>query len=193
NPTQELVDQFFMANGKAIGEVSSGYDPEHPYENRGPRFYAWIVYNGAPYYMNWMSKPDTIYTWVNEVNPADNEIDFGKGDVGNTGYYSKKKLNPNVRPGGGTASGANWIYFRYAEVLLGYAEAKDEAAGPTASVYDAINTVRNNAGVPDLPAGLSQDEMRQAIHQERNVAFCYENKRYWDIIRWEIAGRVMNK
>src|SRR5699024_1388963 len=89
--------------------------------------------------------------------------------------------------------GANWIYFRYAEVLLGYAEAKNEAAGPTASVYDAINTVRNNAGLPDLPAGLSQDEMRQAIHQERNVAFCYENKRYWDIIRWEIAGRVMNK
>ncbi len=193
DPTQELVDQFYMANGKAINDPGSGYDPQNPYVNRGQRFYDWIVYNGAPYDMAWMSKPDTIYTWINKVHPSDNEIDFGTGDVGNTGYYSKKKLNPNVRPGGGAKSGANWIYFRYAEVLLGYAEAENEAVGPDASVYSAVNKIRERAGLPDLSPGLSQSEMEQEIHQERNVEFCYEDKRFWDIIRWKTADKVMNQ
>jgi len=193
DPTQELIDKFFMKNGKSINAQNSGYNPQNPYVNRGPRFYDWIVYNGAPYDMKWMSKPDTIYTWINKVHPSDNQIDFGTKDVGNTGYYFKKKLNPNVRPGGGPKSGANWIYFRYAEVLLGYAEAENEAVGPNASVYSAMNKIRNRAGLPNLQAGLTQGEMRKAIHQERDVELCFENKRFWDIIRWGIADSVMNQ
>ncbi len=193
DPTQELVDKFYMANGKPISDSNSGYDPQNPYVNREPRFYDWIVYNGAPYDMNWMSKPDTIYTWINKVNPSDNEIDFGTNDVGNTAYYFKKKLNPDVRPGGGPKSGQNWIYFRYAEVLLGYAEAQNEAIGPDATVYDAVNKVRERAGLPDLQSGMSQDAMRKEIHQERDVEFCLEDKRFWDIIRWGIADSVMNQ
>ncbi|HYW36302.1 MAG TPA: RagB/SusD family nutrient uptake outer membrane protein, partial [Balneolaceae bacterium] len=193
DPTQELVNKFYMANGKPISASNSGYDPQNPYKNRGQRFYDWIVYNGAPYDMNWMSKPDTIYTWINKVHPSKNQIDFDSKDVGNTGYYSKKKLNPNVRPGGGAKSGQNWIYFRYAEVLLGYAEAENEAVGPNASVYNAVNKVRHRAGLPDLQPGMSQAAMRKEIHQERDVEFCYENKRFWDIIRWGIADSVMNQ
>ncbi len=192
DPTQELVDKYYMANGKPITDPTSGYDPQNPYVNRDPRFYDWIVYNGAPYDMAWMSKPDTIYTWINKVKPSLNQIDFGSSDVGNTGYYSKKKLNPLVRPGG-SKSGANWIYFRYAEVLLGYAEAQNEAVGPDASVYDAVNKIRERAGIPDLAAGMNQDQMRREIHQERDVELSYENKRFWDIIRWGIADSVMNQ
>ncbi len=181
-----------MANGKPITDPTSGYDPQNPYVNRDPRFYDWVVYNGAPYDMAWMSKPDTIYTWINKVKPSLNQIDFGSSDVGNTGYYSKKKLNPLVRPGG-SKSGANWIYFRYAEVLLGYAEAQNEAVGPDASVYDAVNKIRERAGIPDLAPGMNQDQMRREIHQERDVELSYENKRFWDIIRWGIADSVMNQ
>lgn len=193
DPTQELINKFFMANGKAITDPGSGYDPQDPYTGRGKRFYNWIVYDGAPYYMDWMSKPDTIYTRIDEVHPSDNQIDFGTDDVGNTGYYFKKKLNPLVRPGGGAVSGANYVYYRYAEVLLGYAEAQNEAVGPDASVYNAINLIRKRAGLPDLTAGLNQNEMRKAIHHERNVELCFEQKRYFDIIRWKIADSVMNK
>src|SRR5690606_20723943 len=54
NPTQELVDQFRMANGKLITDPTSGYDSQNPYVNREKRFYDWIVYDGAPYKMDWM-------------------------------------------------------------------------------------------------------------------------------------------
>lgn len=191
NPTQELVDQFFMANGKPISDPTSGYDPQNPYKNRERRFYKWIVYDGAPYKMNWMPAEDTIYTRIDKVRPSKNEIDFGSTDVGNTGYYFKKKLNPLYRPGG-NASGANYIFFRYTEVLLGYAEAQNEAVGPDQSVYDAINEIRARVNLPALPAGLSQSEMRDAIRQERRVELCFENKRFYDIIRWRIADKVLS-
>lgn len=193
DPTQELVDQFFMANGKPITDPASGYDSQHPYVGREKRFYDWIVYDGARYDMDWMDKPDTIYTRIDKVHPSLNQIDFGTDDVGNTAYYFKKKLNPLVRPGGGAVSGANYIYYRYAEVLLGYAEAQNEAVGPDGSVYNAINLIRKRAGLPDLKGGLNQDDMRKAIRQERRVELCFEQKRFYDIIRWKTAMDVMNK
>lgn len=192
NPTQELVDEFEMANGKRITDPTSGYDPQNPYVGRDRRFYKWIVYDGAPYKMDWMPRTDTIYTRIDKVRPSLNEIDFASTDVSNTAYYSKKKLNPLNRPAAGL-SGANYIYFRYTEVLLGYAEAQNEAVGPDASVYSAINSVRARSNQPALPAGLSQAEMRDAIRHERRVEFCYENKRFIDIIRWRIAHDVLNK
>ena len=192
DPTQELVDQFFMANGKAITDPTSGYDPQHPYVGREPRFYDWIVYDGAPYFQTWMPKVDTIYTRIDKLHPSKNEIDFGSSDVSNTAYYFKKKLNPLAKPGNGASSGANFIYYRYAEVLLGYAEAQNEAVGPDASVYAAINPIRVRAGLPVLTPGLSQAAMRTAIAQERRVELCFEDKRFYDIIRLGIASTVMN-
>ncbi len=190
NPTQELVDQFFMANGKPITDPTSGYNPQQPYVGRERRFYKWIVYDGAPYKMDWMSAQDTIYTRIDKVRPSLNQIDFASTDVSNTGYYFKKKLNPKNRPAQGL-SGANYIYFRYAEVLLGYAEAQNEAVGPDVSVYNAMNAIRTRVNLPDLPAGLSQSQMRDAIRQERRVELCFENKRFQDIIRWKIADQVL--
>lgn len=192
DPTQELIDQFCMANGKLITDPTSGYDPQHPYVGREKRFYDFIVYDGAPYKQDWMAKTDTIFTRIDKVNPSKNEIDFASDDVGNTAYYSKKKINPDA-PRGGGASGQNYIYYRYSMVLLNYAEAQNEAVGPDASVYDAINSIRNRSNLPDLAAGLDKTGMRDAIHRERRVELCYENNRFFDIIRWKIAGDVMNK
>lgn len=191
-PTQELVDQFAMANGKTISDPASGYDPQKPYVNREKRFYDFIVYDGAPYKQDWMAKTDTIYTRIDKVRPSKNQIDFGTDDVGNTGYYFKKKINP-LKPRGGAASGQNYVYYRYAEVLLNYAEAQNEAAGPDASVYSAINAIRKRSNLPELPAGLTKETMRQAIRRERRVELCFEAKRFYDIVRWVIAEDVMNK
>ncbi|WP_018612051.1 RagB/SusD family nutrient uptake outer membrane protein [Segetibacter koreensis] len=192
DPTQELVDQFAMANGKPISDPTSGYDPQNPYLGREKRFYDFIVYDGAIYKQDWMEKPDTIYTRIDKVHPSKNQIDFGTDDVGNTGYYFKKKINP-LKPRGGAASGENYVYYRYAEVLLNYAEAQNEAAGPDASVYDAINKIRSRSNLPALPAGLSQSQMRAAIYRERRVELCFEAKRFYDIIRWKIGEDVLNK
>lgn len=192
DPTQELVDQFCMANGKLITDPTSGYDPQHPYIGREKRFYDFIVYDGAPYKQDWMATVDTIFTRIDKVHPSKNEIDFASDDVGNTAYYSKKKINPDA-PRGGGASGQNYIFYRYAMVLLNYAEAQNEAAGPDASVYDAINSIRQRSNLPDLTPGLDQAAMRDAIRRERRVELCYENNRFFDIIRWKIADDVMNK
>ena len=77
-------------------------------------------------------------------------------------------------------------------MLLGYAEAQNEAVGPDQSVYDAINQIRTRSSLPALAKGLSQSQMRDAIRQERRVELCFENKRFYDMIRWRIADKVLS-
>lgn len=202
NPTQELVDTYRMANGLRITDPASGYDPQHPYVGREQRFYDFIVYDGATYKQDWMPKADIIWTRIDTYKnspsytdyPTSNKIDFGSTDVSNTAYYFKKKLN-NLAAEGGNQSGQNYVYYRYAEVLLGYAEAQNEAAGPDASVYEALNKVRTRAStnLPPLVVGsLSKDEMRQEIRDQRRIEFAFEAKRFYDIMRWKTAGTVLN-
>ena len=193
-PTQELVDDYQMANGKNITDPTSGYDPQNPYVGREKRFYDFVVYDGATYKQDWMTTADVIYTRIDKVHPSKNQIDFGGDDVGNTAYYSKKRLD-NAHPRGGNLDGRNYVYYRYSEVLLNYAEAQNEAVGPDASVYEAVNAIRQRPGT-DLPAltpGMSQAEMRTAIKRERRIEFSYEAKRLLDLWRWKDAMTEMNK
>jgi len=93
-----------------------------------------------------------------------------------------------------TRSEHDWILLRYAEVLLNYAEATNEISGPTAEVYNAVNTVRGRTGIdmPPLPDGLTKDEMRDRIWNERRVEFAMEGLRYSDIRRWKLAETYIN-
>ncbi len=191
NPTQELVDDYDMDNGLPISNPASGYDPKHPYVHREKRFYQSIVYDGSYFYN------DTIYTRQGINSP--NEIDLSDhNDAGQTGYYIRKNVNENITlgpdnwnsPGSG---GQNYYYFRYAEVLLNYAEAQNEASGPDATVYDAINQVRTRSALPNLTPGLPQDQMRTAIRRERRVELAFEDKRWWDLMRWKLAEVNINK
>jgi len=192
-PTQELVDEYQMANGLDIDDPASGYDPQDPYVGRENRFYDFIVYDGATYKQDWMTEADVIYTRIDKVHPSRNQIDFGADDVGNTGYYFKKRLD-NAHPRGGNQDGRNYVYYRYAEVLLNYAEAQNEAVGPDVSVYEAINAIRQRPGT-DLPAlaGMTQAEMRDAIKRERRIELVYEGHRLYDLWRWKDAMTEMNK
>jgi hypothetical protein len=87
-----------------------------------------------------------------------------------------------------------WIYIRYAEVLLNYAEAQNEATGPDASVYAAVNAIRQRTGVgmPALPTGLTQSQMRDRIRQERRIELAFEEHRFYDVRRWKIAPTTEN-
>ncbi|MBO9657199.1 MAG: RagB/SusD family nutrient uptake outer membrane protein, partial [Chitinophagaceae bacterium] len=82
--------------------------------------------------------------------------------------------------------------FRFAELLLLYAEAKIEANDIDASVYTAINRVRRRALMPDLPTGLSQAQLRKALRYERKVELANDGLRWYDLRRWGIANTVMN-
>jgi hypothetical protein len=184
-PTQNLVDAYEMKDGKSITQ-SPLYSDNDPYKDRDPRFYATVLYNGSVF------GGKTVETFEGGANSKS-----VSDDASNTGYYIRKYLNPSMEkmtqlyP---NTSDQDWIYIRYAEVLLNYAEAQNEAVGPDATVYDAINQVRSRPSVnqPPLPAGLSQADMRLQIRNERRVELSFEEHRYFDIRRWGIAKHVLN-
>jgi hypothetical protein len=187
-PLQNLVDAYPMANGKAITDPTSGYDPANPYTNRDPRFYQTILYNGAPY------RGSVIETFT--PGGKDSQDGPSNWNTSKTGYYLLKFMddkNPIINPWE-VAGRQPWFYFRYAEILLNYAEAQNEAAGPDATVYAALNTIRSRASVnmPAVPEGLGQEQMRQYIRNERQIELAFEEHRYYDVRRWMIAQTTEN-
>lgn len=185
-PLQNLVDDYQMTNGKNITDAGSGYDPQNPYVNRDPRFYATVLYNGASY------RGSTIDAY--SPGGKDSKDGPSNWNTTKTGYYLRKFMNDNdpIDNPWSSAGQQPWIYLRYAEVLLNYAEAQNEAVGPDASVYSAVNLIRQRASVamPPLVAGLSQSQMRDAIRKERRIELAFEEHRFYDVRRWKIADVV---
>ncbi|MFD2828565.1 RagB/SusD family nutrient uptake outer membrane protein [Leeuwenhoekiella polynyae] len=184
-PTQNLVDDFEMIDGSDIEDAGSGYNPQNPYVNRDPRFYATVVYNGS------ILRDRAYESFVpnGKDSPEGNE----PWNTSPTGYLMRKFIQEDITLNDWNNMGASpWRYFRYAEILLNYAEAQNEAAGPDQSVYDAVNAVRQRAGMPVL-SGLSKDQMREALRSERRVELAYEEHRYYDVRRWMIAMDVENE
>lgn len=187
-PLQNFVDAYQMNNGKSIDDATSGYNPQDPYKNRDPRFYMTVLTNDAAY------RGNTVQTFV--PGGKDSKDGPSNWNTSKTGYYLKKYMNdalPIDNPWD-IAGTQPWIYFRYAEILLNYAEAQNEAAGPDQSVYDAVNAIRRRTGVgmPALPTGLSQAQMRDAIRKERQIELAFEEHRYYDVRRWKIANVTEN-
>ncbi len=186
-PTHDLVQQYFMKNGLPITDPASGYDPQNPYKDREKRFYQSISYDGAEWLGNLMIYKVGSGSLL-EFDPTDARAGA------NTGYDLVKGMNPKYAiHGDNKMNSASQKFFRYAEVLLSYAEAQNEASGPDPSVYAAINKVRVRSALPGLRSGLTQNEMRAAIRQERRVELAFEQKRLLDLLRWKIAEINLNR
>ncbi|WP_270568932.1 RagB/SusD family nutrient uptake outer membrane protein [Coprobacter secundus] len=203
NPSQMLVDAFEMQDGTPF----DWNDPEeaaHPYENRDARFYASILYDGVVWKDSTLSLSTNRYVWdendrrkwKNVTDNLPNGLYCSKVEATKTGYFIRKHQNEAVSCGtknrylNRDGEGGNLIVLRYAEILLTYAEAKNEFSGPDQTVYDAINHVRRRAGQPEI-SGLGQAELRERIRNERRVELAFENKRYFDIMRWRIGDKVL--
>lgn len=194
-PTQEMVEAFPMANGLAITDPASGYDPNNYWVGRDPRFYSVVVYNGAPYGLGGdASRVQWTYKGTTDNGgPGDGYLaDFGTS----TGYYCRKGVDTTITQALAWNVGTDWIEMRYAEVLLNTAEAANEI-GMTQPGYDAITALRARAGIAPgsnnlfgLAAGMSQTQMRQAIIAERRIELCFENKRFWDLRRWRMLNTL---
>lgn len=183
------------------------YDKNNPYANRDPRFYATVYYNGSKRYCNWSTEAENksfenlgqgkgenvriITTWDAYEDAKGNIINspeplMGRSMTGRTptrtGYFQRKFLHPNsgveMR-----LNGARHKDYRLAEIYLNFAEAAMEA-GHTDEAITYVNKVRARAGMPGLPAGLSGENLRQRIHNERRVEFALEGNRYFDVRRW---------
>lgn len=194
NPTQSLVDAFEDINGAPITSEASVYDPTNPFANRDPRLEVNVLHDG-----------ETMYGVTIKVAPLKSSGNTGiaqHGDATATGYYQQKWLDPSIDPQStGWNMGKDWVIIRYAEVLLTYAEAKNELSPLDPSAFDAVNQVRRRVGMPDLqntdptkPTYCgTQDDLRKRIWNEWRVEFALEGgKRQWDIRRWGIAKDVLN-
>lgn len=188
-PTQELVNSYgSYKTGEAVtptdpGQRAEWYKTNNPafaneYKNRDPRFYASILFENSP----WNAVEDDYkFNWVQ-----------GASNMSLTGYNFRKLVDPAIYRQQ-VDNHANIILIRYAEVLLTYAEAKNELSGPDATVYDALDAVRTRSGMPvvDRVKYAGKDALREVIRNERRVELALEGQRYMDIRRWKIAPQVM--
>lgn len=188
NPTQNLVDAFLMKDGYFINEEGSAYeyDPQHPYDNRDPRLEYSIIHNGT----NWLN--NTMQTWQGGANnPLGSSYSL-------TSYYMRKFMGNFESGSEYQATLHNWVMFRYAEILLNFAEAENEyLSSPSQDVYDAIIALRKRAGIEagndnlyGLRDDMSQADMRKVIQNERRIELAFEEHRYWDIRRWRLAEMI---
>jgi hypothetical protein len=201
-PTQELVNDYVMLNGKPITDPASGYDPNNPYANRDPRLTASIVYDGYHWDAEGGANGTTKTIYIkpgsdpsdNQANPnGPDEYVGGRQSSSPTGYYWRKYFDPSAQAE--YISGLNLHLIRYAEVLLDYAEAKNSLGQMNSAVWDeTIGALRKRAGFTD-PAATSfptSGDMTSIIRAERRVELALEGLRSDDIRRWKTAETVMN-
>jgi hypothetical protein len=202
-PTQNLVNAYEMKNtGLPIKVQGSTYNLVRPYNNRDPRLAATVIFNLSP------ANNVVIETFFGGANglPLINAT--------KTGYYLRKLLLQDIDlraqapPGALKTKEHNWILFRYAEVLLNYAEAMNEAYGPEVAppgggltAREAVNEVRKRALMPLFPGSnnnatpktlnpLNQTDFRTKLRNERRVELAFEDHRFWDIRRWKIGNET---
>lgn len=188
--TENLASAFEMKDGRAF-DWNDPTMKANPYKDRDPRFYLTIVHNG----MLW---------------PAKKAVDISEGGANGlsltnattTGYYMRKYVDNSISFEAGsttTATHHNWILFRYAEVLLNYAEAMIHVNGNcdykdatyTMSAREALNAVRKRAGIPEV-AACSQDDFLTRVKHERRVEMAFEGQRFWDLRRWKNLDETKN-
>jgi len=193
NPTKNLVDAFPMANGYPISDTHSDYDPDHPFSSRDPRLSDFILVNGDKAGVN----NTVIHTAVDGgTNDGLNKTESST----RTGYYLKKLLRQDVNLSS-TSTTTQRHYkplIRYTEIYLIYAEAANEAWGPTSSgghgysAYDVIKALRQRAGIGKQNGDAylesiktDKDKMRALIRNARRIELCFEGFRFWDLRRWK--------
>lgn len=192
-PTQELVDAYEMANGKPaitgysdakhlepIVNSESGYNEAKPYENRDPRFYATVWYNG--------SKRGS--TTINTANGAPCAINATDIKYTHTGYYMRKyaadasNRNSNADGFMRTMRLAD-VYYNFAEVAYQVSGPDTKVAAAGLSARDAVNVVRARAGMPEIPSGLSAADFEKRYRNDRRVEFAMEADRLFSLRRWK--------
>ncbi|MDY4871129.1 RagB/SusD family nutrient uptake outer membrane protein [Phocaeicola faecicola] len=199
-PTYQLIDTYEMKSGLTITESGSGYDPAHPFKNRDPRLALTVIYPGADYIkadgtkavFNTLDKTIDGSANANFMTAADN--------ASKTGLTWNKYLGPITQYADIWKSNACPIVFRYAEVLLTWAEAENELNGPSEDVYAKIDEVRTRVGMPKVDRNKynSKETLRELIWRERGVEFAGEGIRRADILRWKtsdgkmLAEKVLN-
>ena len=204
-PTQNLVDNYEMMDGSKF-DWNNAAEAAAPYENREPRFYASILYDGSPW------KPRT--TDGAGTDPY-GEIQFGSYEVGTAGsattYFGLDTRNSSIENWNGTRTGYSIrkfsndnvgivdqnqkqqipsIQIRYTEVVFNYIEALLQL-GDEATAKDWLNKIRFRAGLPALTE--TGAALMTRYQNERNIEMLFEEQRFYDARRWMIAPQVLGQ
>ena len=208
NPTADFVADFEYVDGSdgalkvkdGSGNPIKYNDPTDLFKDKDPRMLGSILYPFCPWQggrvevRKGIVKPDgTVVTASSlgdtyegtNVTIAAKDGTLTSTDVTKTGFYIKKFMTPNKVVDWGKGE-ANWMVFRYGEVLLNFAEACVEL-GDNAEALAAVNQLRNRAGIAPR-ISINRDQVRH----ERRVELAFENHRWWDIRRWHIADQLLN-
>ena len=195
---QKLVDCFDMVNGYPISDPKSGYNPQNPYINRGLRFNHDILYNQAVAFGN--KKMDLYNKKEGASAMGGGDISYTGGSVAagftKTGTYAIKWMGKEWNK----ALPQIWSYIRMAELYLNFAEAAAEAGADIESAgeyryspLEALNKIRNRAGIADLPEEYrTADKFKERVQNERRVELCFEDHRFYDIRRLLIGKTYDN-
>ncbi|WP_455098553.1 RagB/SusD family nutrient uptake outer membrane protein [Prevotella histicola] len=179
NPSQNLIDDYEMLDGTAF-DWSDPVKAAHPFENRDERLLATVLMNGV------LFKGKRIATYPGGADAMPNP------NATKTGYYLRKFLNENVNiQTGGGSDGHVVPLFRLAEIYLNYAEALNEYDPTNPDIVVYLNKIRERVSLPDVPSGLTQEQMRTLIHHERRVELAFEEHRFWDVRRWKVASSTL--
>lgn len=196
NPTQNLVNSYEMRNGEmpylddncTIINPLSGFDPANPYKApRDPRFEASILHDGSL----WQGRiTETFVSSDKSILSGGEDSSQGQNMPANasaTGYYLKKFVPEDIPAFGSSTKPTNpYVFFRYAEILLNYAEAQYHLGNENiAQLY--INKVRARKSVQMPPVTATGNALLKKIQNERRVELAFEGHRYFDVRRWKLA------
>jgi hypothetical protein len=177
NVLQQMVDDFQMADGSSF-DWNNPVHAANPYNNREPRFYADILYNGAMF----RGRKAEFFTGGLDSK----ESSFSPWNASKTGYTMRKMVDESydfrVQP----YSISQWVSFRFAEIYLNYAEALAQL-GNVSGALTYVNMIRQRAGVPDL-MNTTPADLISKIRHERRIELCFEGHRYFDLRRWGMAS-----
>lgn len=205
-PTQNMVDLFEKMGDEGdywpIQDPRAHYDPQQPYKDRDPRLANNILVPGEKWGENLSGEKQYITTYVGGALYKESQEAQSTKNRQLSGYMCKKFLweGADMWLRNYAKYRVITVFIRVAQVYLDYAEASFEATGSATakvegcslSALEALNVIRNRAGIGDLPEAFVADPnaFREALRRERGVELMFENNRWWDLRRWMIAHEV---
>jgi hypothetical protein len=203
NPTQNHVNMYeavkknpqgTIVSSAPITDPSSGYNEQQPYLNRDPRFYANILYNDA----DWQGRKMGMWSQTTPNGDISYGADFRPNNIiySATRYYCRKMWPEVYVRNTSQRALLNFVFFRYAETLLNYAEASNEfhnSPQEDTRIEEYINRIRARVGMPAIAANLDKDQMREIIRHERAIELAFEDHRWYDLLRWKKAKEVITR
>lgn len=188
--------------------LATGYQTARLNFDREPRYYADLGFDGSVWYMQNSITGSDSATYTVEAKHGQRMNEVNTDYINMTGYWIKKLVNWKFAFSGtvnsATSENYPWPMFRLADLYLLYAEAQNEAAGPSEDVYTYLDKVRERAGLKGVVASWSQysnspgkpstkEGLREIIRRERLIELVFEGSRLWDLRRWKEAAVELNK